>query len=148
MYCWVEELSPPLAFSSVVAFLAWNNGCNRLLSFKWCSPEVYGSMSEPSMSTATCKSEHKCQELSLLDPARPGYLRKLWALWYPSLYPLSASFSVLLWALILLISPRSCSAFSFLLFSFVWSPILPPSFHTSASCPFSILQLQPIRWNT
>lgn len=68
MYHWVEELSPPLTISSVAPFLAWNNGSNRLLPFTWCSPEAYGSTCKASMSVVTCKSEHKCWEVALLDP--------------------------------------------------------------------------------
>lgn len=56
-------------------------------------------MSKASVSTATWKSEHKSWEATLLDPA-PGPLGsyKPFGLF---LYPLSASYSVLLQALML-----------------------------------------------
>lgn len=65
-----------------------------------------------------------------------GSLRELHTLWPHPLNPPSASYSVLFWALmfplILLISSWSST---FLLFSLVWTSILPPSFHTSDSSP-------------
>lgn len=137
MYHWVEEFSPPLTTSSEALFLAWNNGNNRLMSLMWCSAEMYESLCKASASTVICKPRTGMLRGGTLESC-PGSLRELQALWPLSL---SASYSVLLWALVLPSSSWS-HTISALLSPFSSFPLSehPSSLHLSTHLL--------VRWNT
>lgn len=141
MYHWVGELSPPLTIKThtVTSFAAWNNavtGCYlwRAAHQRCIRAWVYGRMFKTAASTATCKSEHKCREMALLDPAVDPLGSYTPFGLFPSI-PFSVIFCPILGPDVSFILLNSSWSSTLLLFSLVWTSILPPSFHTSGNSP-------------